>query len=103
MNEYEFDIILQYLHQRDIKNKAIRSQSYAIAAQSRDSERLKARDFYNLINNCEDETFDWVKYDRFLKEWFEEKYSLNIYQVDSIQVFKLMNRDKNLNDLLNGI
>lgn len=97
------DIILQYLHQRDIKNKAVRSQSYAIASQARDNERKKAREFYNLVNNCEDETFNHIKYEQFLKEWFEKNYGLNIYEVDSIQAFKMINRNKNLNNLLNGI
>lgn len=97
------DIIIQYLQQRDIKNKAVKSQSYAFAAQARDNERKKAREFYNLVNNCEDETFNHIKYEQFLKEWFEKNYGLNIYEVDSIQVFKVINRNKNLNDLLNGI
>lgn len=96
------DIIIQYLHQRDIKNKAFRSQSYDIASLARNNEREKAREFYNLVNNCE-ETFNHIKYEQFLKEWFEKNYGLNIYEVDSIQFVKMINRNKNLNNLLNGI
>lgn len=38
----------------------------------------------------------------FLKNGLKN-YGLNIYEVDSIQVVKMINRNKNLNDLLNGI
>lgn len=92
-------ILIEYLDNRDIKNKAIRKQSYDIAATARDSERLSARSFYNLINNCDDDTYDWVKYERFTKEWISLELGIDLNQTNSSDVIKKINRKNNLDKL----
>jgi hypothetical protein len=97
--EQVINILLDYLKHRDIKNKSIRKQDYDIAASARDSERLSTRSFYNLINNCEDNTYYWVKYDRFIKEWISLELCIDLNQTNSSDVIKKINRKNNLDKL----
>lgn len=91
------NIILEYIEQRSIKDKAIRRQDYQLAATSRDNEREISRQFYNLLNNVEDTTFKWDKYEMSIKNYLYSEFGVNSYDKDYL--IKLMNRKNNLDNL----
>ena len=88
-------LIIDYLKAKEIKNNAIQSQKYELAANSRDQERqlsvkifniLYPNDNYNSYNNC----------DKIIDEYCLEKYNVSIY---SKVCLRSVIRYKKLNDL----
>lgn len=93
------NIVLEYIEQRSIKDKAIRRQDYQLAATSRDSEREISRKLYNMLNNIDNNDFlDWDIYEKFIKDWFCSEYGITNFN-DKDNNIKLINRRNNLNKL----
>jgi hypothetical protein len=94
------NIVLEYIEQRSIKDKAIRRQDYQLAATSRDSEREISRKLYNMLNNIDNNDFlDWNIYENFIKEWFFSEYGITNFNNKDNSI-KLINRRNNLNKLI---
>jgi hypothetical protein len=89
------NLIIEYLKAKEIKQNAIYSQNYELAANSRDKERqlsvkvfnaLYPNDNYDSYNNC----------DKVIDEYCLEKYNVSIH---SNICLKSVIRCKRLNDL----
>jgi hypothetical protein len=89
------NLIIEYLKAKEVKQNAIHSQKYELAANSRDKERqlsvkvfnaLYPNDNYDSYNNC----------DKVIDEYCLEKYNVSIHS--NIRLKSIIRHQK-LNDL----
>jgi hypothetical protein len=88
-------LIIEYLKVKKIKQNAIYSQKYELAANSRDDERqLSVKVFNALYPN--DNYLSYDNCDKVIDEYCLEKYNLSIH---SDMCLRSVIRSKKLNDL----
>lgn len=94
------DLLIDYLKIREIKQKAIYSQKYELAASSRDEERQISKKIYESLTGDKSEKFDWNKFEESIDNYCISEYGFSIKDVNSLkQMIKQMIRQRNLKDL----
>ena len=85
------DLILEYLNLRLDKVKAIRRQSFQLAAEFRDKEREKSKEICKILNP-NGEFIDWNTFDKIINDYCQQIYNCSTHDyslcVKSIERFK---------------
>ena len=95
------DLLIDYLKIREIKQKAIYSQKYELAASSRDDERQYSLKIYESLTGDKGfNNFEWSKFEESIDNYCINEYGFSIKDVNSLkQMIKQMIRQRNLKDL----
>ena len=90
------DLLIDYLKTREIKQKAIYSQKYELAANKRDEERQLSKKIYESLTEDKSEKFSWNKFEEIIDNYCISEYGFSIKDVYSL---KQMIRQRNLKHL----
>ena len=90
------DLLIDYLKIREIKQKAIYSQKYELAASLRDEERQLSKKIYEFLTGNKIDNFNWIEFEESIDNYFINEYGFSIKDVNSL---KQMIRQRNLKDL----
>lgn len=105
MNKEKNEKLKEYLTAKIDKNIAIRNQNFEAAANARDVERDLSVHIYNkYINKGEYKKLDDMKYGKYIffdnemAHFFDKEYAIILSNLTPLSI-KLLNRNKNLDDL----
>ncbi len=90
------NLLIDYLRTREIKQKAIYSQKYELAANKRDEERKLSVKLYESLAGDKVDNFDWVKFEQSVDNYCIKEYGFSIKESC---LLKQVIRQKKLKDL----
>jgi hypothetical protein len=90
------NLLIDYLRTREIKQKAIYSQKYELAANTRDEERKLSVKLYESLTGDKVDNFDWVKFEQSVDNYCINEYG---FSIKDSYLLKQVIRQKNLKDL----
>jgi len=90
------DLLIDYLKTREIKQKAIYSQKYELAANKRDEEKKLSVKIYESLTGNKSDSFDYNKFEESINVYCLEQYGFSIKDTDSL---KQITRQRKLKDL----
>jgi|LauGreDrversion4_2_1035121.scaffolds.fasta_scaffold134942_2 hypothetical protein len=90
------NLLIDYLRTREIKQKAIYSQKYELAANTRDEERKLSVKLYKSLTGDKVDNFDWVKFEQSVDNYCINEYG---FSIKDSYLLKQVIRQKNLKDL----
>ena len=92
----EVNLLIDYLKTREIKQKAIYSQKYELAANTRDIERKLSVKIYESLTGEKVNNFEWGKFEESIDNYCINEYGFSIKDIDSL---KQIIRQRRLKDL----
>lgn len=90
------NLIIEYLNLKLEKVRAVKRQSWNVAAEIRDKERLKSKEIWKILNP-DGEFVDWNTCDKIINDYCLQVYNSSIY--DYSLCVKSIERVKKLREL----
>ena len=87
--------LIECLNTRLLKKEFISMQKWKDAAQKRDFERISIREFHNILNDTSDDGYNWVVYEKSLKNYCEQRFGIN----NEESILKILDREEKLKQL----
>lgn len=86
---------IECLNTISIRRNYVKSQSWDAAASIREQERILKREFHNIINNSQDNGFNWDIYEETFRNYCD--FNFGITDVDLL--LKTLNRNVKLKQI----
>lgn len=86
--------LIELLNIKSYKQNLVRLQKWDQAAETREKERLFAREFYNILTG-KDDGQNWILYDASLKEYCIRRFGIH----DANRILKMIDREEKLKQL----